>query len=115
MPTLARLDLKPSPREFDLHKFKNYVEELKKNPLRSRLFVCILRSRDFEEIREINGEDFAQAELEINQCLIEALDSALNTPESELDDEFSLFDQKFHLPGREKSRSSLKVRNSIMF
>lgn len=115
MPTLARLDLKPSPREFDLDKFKNYVEELKKNPLRSKLFVCILQARDFEEIREINGENTAQAELEINQCLIEALDSALNTPESELNDEFALFGQTFHLTGREQSKSSLKVRNNIMF
>ncbi|HNC59248.1 MAG TPA: hypothetical protein PLP33_27725 [Leptospiraceae bacterium] len=115
MPTLSRLELKPSPREFDLVRFKQYVEELKIFPLRAKLFVCILKNRDFEEIRRINSKDQAQADLEINQCLIEALDVALNTPEESLEEEFNYFSQKFHLPGRDNYKSPLKSKNKIYF
>lgn len=71
MPTLSRLELKPSPREFDGEKFREYIEILKLNDIRSKLFRAILSHRDFDEIREINGTDKEKADLEINQCLIE--------------------------------------------
>lgn len=114
MPNLSRLELKPSPREFDLDKFREYVEELKKFPLRAKLFACILRNRSFEEIREINGDNVDQADLEINQCLIEALDVALNTPEDDLEDEFSMFNQKFSIT-HGQNKSPLKTKNSFYF
>lgn len=115
MPTLSRLELKPSPREFDLVRFKQYIEEIKSSPLRSKLFVSILKGRDFNKIRELNGDNTAQADLEINQCLIEALDSALNTPEESLEDEFEYFNQKFTTSGREGYLSPLKSKNKIFF
>lgn len=113
MPNFARLELKPSPREFDLDKFKEYVDELKKFPLRVKLFAVILRARDFEEIKEINKEFPEQAALEINQCLIEALDVALNTPEDSLEDEFLIFNQEFRISDSRKS--PLNVDNKFYF
>lgn len=112
MPNLSRLELKPSPKEFDLEKFKEYVQELDYFPLRKKLFVCILRTRDFDEIREINGENVIRANLEINQCLIEALDTALNTPDDELEEEFALFQQKFQI-STFRNKSPLKTVNKF--
>jgi hypothetical protein len=111
MPTFSRLELKPSPREFDLEVFNAYVEELKKDDLRSKLFVCILRGRSFEKIREVNGENHEQAQLEINQCLIEALDFALNS--EDVEQEFALFNQKFSVGS--SFQSPLKTDNSFLF
>ena len=78
-----------------------------------RLFAVILRNRDFDEIREINEEFPEQADLEINQCLIEALDVALNTPDENVEEEFLLFNQEFHISVSQVS--PLKSRNKIYF
>lgn len=113
MPDFARLEgLKPSPKEFNKEVFEEYVETLKKCRKRSRLFCVILRTRDFTTLKEYNTDEFGNLDeetyqLEVNQFLIEALDSALNTPEDRLDEEFEYYSQEFHIKGREESQSSL--------
>lgn len=114
MPNFSRLKLKPSPREFDGVIFRQYVDSLKSSPVRSRLFALILKGRDFDEIRRLCDTE-EQAALEINQCLIEALDIALNTPENSLDAEFEAFSQRFTIQGRDSSRSALVTKNKIYF
>ena len=113
LPTLSRLNLKPSPREFDLAVFNEYYSELKKNTLRYRLFTVILISRNFSELRAINEDRPEQAQLEINQCLIEALDIAVNTPDEDLEEEFALFGMKFSVDTSSYT-SPITLRSSIL-
>lgn len=113
MPNLSRLELKPSPREFDQEVFNAYYAELKKNDLRFKLFTVILISRNFSELRSINEEHPGQAQLEINQTIIEALDIALNTADEDLDDEFALFGQKFSV-NTASYISPIKLQNKIV-
>lgn len=117
MPDFARLEgLKPSPKEFNKDVFDEYVEDLKKYEKRSRLFCVILKHRDFGVLKEYHTDELGNVDeetyqLEVNQFLIEALDSALNTPEDRLDEEFEYYSQEFHIQGRESSSSSLVTVN----
>ena len=112
MPNFSRLELKPSPREFDILVFNQYYTELKEDKVRLKLFLVILKARNFEDLRKFNIHDKEKGQTEINQCLIEALDIALHTPDDELDEEFESFDQKFHID-TSKYVSPITLNNKI--
>lgn len=111
MPNFARLELKPSPSEFKVDVFLRYYNDLKEDKKRFSLFCLILSKRDFSEIEEMSE---GKGLLELNQCLIEALDIALNTLEEDLDDEFAFFGQTFKV-NPDKYKSPLKLINKIIF
>lgn len=113
MPNFARLELKPSPAEFDIERFNTYYLELKLYPIRFKLFSVIIGSRNFDEIEEL-AENKKQALTEINQCIIEALDIALNTDESNLEEELDLFSQKKFTIDVDKYTSSLILKNKFI-